>query len=303
MSSQDCMYSIEISAFFMFLNDEKGFSDHTIKSYKNDINKFLNFLLERKIELKEVSKIEIRDFLADQYDLGLSKKTIARRLASIKSLFKFLFNSNFVTKNPTLFLSSPKISKKLPDFIDEKMINELMNQPDLGSEKGLRDKAVLELFYSTGMRLSELINLNISSVDDKNNLIRVTGKGSKERLIPFGKRAKFSIEKYLKKRALNWNSLNKEIPLFVNNKNERVPRRTIQRRISNYIKMIASGKRLGPHTLRHTFATHLMDRGADIRAVGDLLGHSSLSSTQVYTHVKPERMKQVYKQSHPRGEK
>ena len=303
MSSQDCMYSIEISAFFIFLNDEKGFSDHTIKSYKNDINKFLNFLLERKIELKEVSKIEIRDFLADQYDLGLSKKTIARRLASIKSLFKFLFNSSFVTKNPTLFLSTPKMSKKLPDFIDEKMINELMNQPDLGSEKGLRDKAVLELFYSTGMRLSELISLNISSVDDKNNLIRVTGKGGKERLIPYGKRAKFSIEKYLKKRALYWNSLNKDVPLFVNNKNERVPRRTIQRRISNYIKMIASGKRLGPHTLRHTFATHLMDRGADIRAVGDLLGHSSLSSTQVYTHVKPERMKQVYKQSHPRGEK
>ena len=297
------MHSTEISAFFIFLNDEKGFSNHTIKSYKNDISKFLNFLLERKIELKEVSKIEIRDFLADQYELGLSKKTIARRLASIKSLFKFLFNSRFVSKNPTLFLSTPKTSKKLPDFVDEKMINELMNQPDLGTEKGLRDKAVLELFYSTGMRLSELINLNISSVDDKNNLIKVTGKGSKERLIPFGKRAKFSIEKYLNKRALNWNSLNEEIPLFVNNKNERLPRRTIQRRISNYIKMIASGKRLGPHTLRHTFATHLMDRGADIRAVGDLLGHSSLSSTQVYTHVKPERMKEVYKQSHPRGEK
>ena len=303
MSSQDCMYSTEISAFFTFLIDEKGFSDHTINSYKNDINKFLNFLLERKIELREVSKIEIRDFLADQYDLGLSKKTIARRLASIKSLFKFLFNSSFVIKNPTLFLSTPKMSKKLPDFIDEKMINELMNQPDIGSEKGLRDKAVLELFYSTGMRLSELINLNISSVDDKNNLIRVTGKGSKERLIPFGKRAKFSIENYLNKRALSLSSSNNEVPLFVNDKNERVPRRTIQRRISNYIKMIASGKRLGPHTLRHTFATHLMDRGADIRAVGDLLGHSSLSSTQVYTHVKPERMKEVYKQSHPRGEK
>ena len=163
MSSQDCMYRIEISAFFIFLNDEKGFSDHTIKSYKNDINKFLNFLSERKIELKEVSKIDIRDFLADQYDLGLSKKTIARRLASIKSLFKFLFNSSFVTKNPTLFLSTPKMSKKLPDFIDEKMINELMNQPDLDTEKGLRDKAVLELFYSTGMRLSELISLINSS--------------------------------------------------------------------------------------------------------------------------------------------
>ena len=183
------------------------------------------------------------------------------------------------------------------------MIDELMDQPDHHTEKGLRDKAILELFYSTGMRLSELINLNIGSVDDKNNLIKVFGKGSKERLIPFGKRAKLCLEDYLNKRVLRWSSSNNDVPLFVNGKNKRIPRRTIQRRISNYIKMISSGKRLGPHTLRHTFATHLMERGADIRAVGDLLGHSSLSSTQVYTHVKPEKMKEVYKQSHPRGEK
>jgi integrase/recombinase XerC len=297
------MFKPNSDAFVIFLSEEKGFSDHTIKSYKNDINKFLSFLIERSIDLKKVSKKEIRDFLADQYDLGLSKKTIARRLASIKSFFKFLLNSNYVSNNPTLFLSTPKISKKLPDFIETKMIDELMDQPDHHTEKGLRDKAILELFYSTGMRLSELINLNISSVDDKNNLIKVFGKGSKERLIPFGKRAKLCLEDYLNKRVLRWNSSNKDIPLFVNGKNERVPRRTIQRRISNYIKMISSGKRLGPHTLRHTFATHLMERGADIRAVGDLLGHSSLSSTQVYTHVKPEKMKEVYKQSHPRGEK
>ena len=297
------MSKSNLDAFVIFLSEEKGFSDHTIKSYKNDINKFLSFLLEKSIDLKKVSKKEIRDFLADQYDLGLSKKTIARRLASIKSFFKFLLNSNYVSYNPTLFLSTPKISKKLPDFIETKMIDELMDQPDHHTEKGLRDKAILELFYSTGMRLSELINLNIGSVDDKNNLIKVFGKGSKERLIPFGKRAKLCLEDYLKKRVLRWSSSNKDIPLFVNGKNKRIPRRTIQRRISNYIKMISSGKRLGPHTLRHTFATHLMERGADIRAVGDLLGHSSLSSTQVYTHVKPEKMKEVYKQSHPRGEK
>ena len=296
------MSKSNFDAFVIFLSEEKGFSDHTIKSYKNDINKFLSFLIEKSIDLKKVSKEEIRDFLADQYDLGLSKKTIARRLASIKSFFKFLLNSNYVSYNPTLFLSTPKISKKLPDFIETKMIDELMDQPDHHTEKGLRDKAILELFYSTGMRLSELINLNIGSVDDKNNLIKVFGKGSKERLIPFGKRAKLCLEDYLKKRVLRWSSSNKDIPLFVNGKNKRIPRRTIQRRISNYIKMISSGKRLGPHTLRHTFATHLMERGADIRAVGDLLGHSSLSSTQVYTHVKPEKMKEVYKQSHPRGE-
>lgn len=297
------MSKSSFDAFVIFLSEEKGFSDHTIKSYKNDINKFLSFLLKKGIDLKKVSKKEIRDFLADQYDLGLSKKTIARRLASIKSFFKFLLNSNYVSYNPTLFLSTPKISKKLPDFIEIKMMDELMDQPDHHTEKGLRDKAILELFYSTGMRLSELINLNIGSVDDKNNLIKVFGKGSKERLIPFGKRAKLCLEDYLKKRVLRWSSSNKDIPLFVNGKNKRIPRRTIQRRISNYIKMISSGKRLGPHTLRHTFATHLMERGADIRAVGDLLGHSSLSSTQVYTHVKPEKMKEVYKQSHPRGEK
>ena len=208
------MSKSNFDAFVIFLSEEKGFSDHTIKSYKNDINKFLSFLLEKSIGLKKVSKKEIRDFLADQYDLGLSKKTIARRLASIKSFFKFLLNSNYVSYNPTLFLSTPKISKKLPDFIETKMIDELMDQPDHHTEKGLRDKAILELFYSTGMRLSELINLNIGSVDDKNNLIKVFGKGSKERLIPFGKRAKLCLEDYLKKRVLRWSSSNKDIPLL-----------------------------------------------------------------------------------------
>ena len=291
------------NSFIIYLKEEKGFSKHTVKSYKNDINKFLIYLSKSNMELKKVTKENIRDFLANQYDAGLSKKTIARRLASIKSFSKFLFNTDFITKNPTIFLSTPKVAKKLPSFIDEKIIDELMSQPDLKTEKGLRDKAILELFYSTGMRLSELINLNIGSVDDKNSLIKVFGKGQKERLIPFGKRAKFSIDDYLKKRALDWNAVSSNIPLFVNSKNKRVPRRTIQRRISNYIKMIATGKRLGPHALRHSFATHLVNRGADIRAVGDLLGHASLSSTQVYTHVKPEKMREVYKKSHPRGEK
>ena len=187
------------NSFVIYLKEEKGFSEHTVKSYKNDINKFLIYLSKSDMELKKVTKENIRDFLANQYDAGLSKKTIARRLASIKSFSKFLFNTDFITKNPTIFLSTPKVAKKLPSFIDEKIIDELMSQPDLKTEKGLRDKAILELFYSTGMRLSELINLNIGSVDDKNSLIKVFGKGRKERLIPFGKRAKFSIDDYLKK--------------------------------------------------------------------------------------------------------
>ncbi len=267
-------------SFINYLEKEKKFSVHTIKAYRNDIENFLLFLSVKNLKIKDISRIDIRDFLASQYEKGFSKKTVARRLASIKSLFRHLINIDYLSNNPALFLESPKIPKKLPNFIDEKIIDDLMNQPDQNTKKGLRDKAIMELFYSTGMRLSELINLNINSLDAKNHLIKVFGKGSKERLIPFGKRAKFSIENYLKIRGLSLNSRLNETPLFVNN-----------------------GKSLGPHILRHSFATHLVDRGADIRAVGDLLGHASLSSTQIYTHVKPEKMKEVYKQSHPHGAK
>tara|TARA_A100001234_G_scaffold4023_1_gene3268 strand:+ start:5343 stop:6242 length:900 start_codon:yes stop_codon:yes gene_type:complete len=291
------------NSFLEYLLKEKSFSIHTIKAYQNDIQKFIDFLTENSLAIETATKSDIRNFLSFQYDKGLTKKTVARRLASIKSFYKYLVNIEFIDKNPSLFLQSPKLSKKLPNFIDEKIIDELMNQPDLNTDKGLRDKAIMELFYSTGMRLSELINLNIESINPDNYLVKVIGKGNKERLIPFGKRAKFCLDNYLKKRALAFKTSSKGTPLFVNSKNRRVPQRTIQRRIGNYIKLVAEGKRLGPHILRHTFATHLMNRGADIRAVGDLLGHSNLSSTQVYTHIKPERMREIYKQSHPHGGK
>ena len=290
-------------SFLKFLSKEKNFSLHTIKAYQYDIQKFIEFLTEKSVRVQRATKSDIRDFLSNQYDLGLTKKTVARRLASIKSFYKYLINIEFIDKNPSLFLQSPKLSKELPNFIDEKIIDDLMNQPDIDTLKGLRDRAIMELFYSTGMRLSELINLDIGSINTKDHLIKVVGKGNKDRLIPFGKRAKFCIENYLKKRALALKSSFEGTPLFVNSKNQRVPKRTIQRRVSNYIKLVAEGKRLGPHILRHSFATHLMNKGADIRAVGDLLGHSNLSSTQIYTHVKPERMREIYKQSHPHGAK
>ena len=290
-------------SFLKFLSKEKNFSLHTIKAYQYDIQKFIEFLSEKPVRVQQATKSDIRDFLSNQYDLGLTKKTVARRLASIKSFYKYLINIEFIDKNPSLFLQSPKLSKELPNFIDEKIIDDLMNQPDIDTLKGLRDRAIMELFYSTGMRLSELINLDIGSINTKDHLIKVVGKGNKDRLIPFGKRAKFCIENYLKKRALALKSSFEGTPLFVNSKNQRVPKRTIQRRVSNYIKLVAKGKRLGPHILRHSFATHLMNKGADIRAVGDLLGHSNLSSTQIYTHVKPERMREIYKQSHPHGAK
>ena len=211
--------------------------------------------------------------------------------------------SEQINNNPAVHIKTPKVPQSLPSFINQKVIDELMESPDDSTEIGLRDRAILEFFYSTGIRLSELIALNIGDVDPVKKMVKVYGKGNKERLIPYGNRANFWLENYLKNRALSLNTSFKAKPLFVNAKEKRVPSSTVQRRIRNYIKKVAEGQRLGPHILRHSFATHLMDNGADIRAVKDLLGHSSLSSTQVYTHIQPEKMKKVYNQAHPHGRK
>jgi tyrosine recombinase XerC len=294
--------------FYNYLKKEKSYSNHTIKAYKNDLSRFLAFLPKKISGFDKVNRESIRGFLESEIDRKdmnkpVSNKTIARRLASIKSFFKYLLQSEQIINNPAALIKTPKVSQTLPTFIDQKVIQSLMEGPDPSTSKGLRDRAILELFYSSGIRLSELIALNFGEIDIENQLIKVHGKGNKERLIPFGNRAKFCIENYLKSRALSLNTALNNDPLFVNDKDKRVPTSTIQRRIRNYIKLVAEGKRLGPHILRHSFATHLMDMGADIRAVKDLLGHSSLSSTQIYTHVKPERMKSVYKQAHPHGGK
>ncbi|MBT7422803.1 MAG: tyrosine recombinase XerC [Candidatus Marinimicrobia bacterium] len=297
-----------LADFYRYLKKERGFSNNTVKAYQNDLSRFLAFLPNNISGFDKVNRESIRGFLESEIDrkdlkTPTSSKTIARRLASIKSLFKYLLQSEQVINNPAILVKTPKVSKTLPNFIDQKVIESLMKIPDESTNKGLRDRAILELFYSTGIRLSELIALNIQEIDSGNQLIKVYGKSNKERLIPFGNRAKFCIENYLKSRALSISNAPKNEPLFVNKKNKRVPKSTIQRRIRNYIKLVAEGQNLGPHILRHSFATHLMDMGADIRSVKDLLGHSSLSSTQIYTHIKPERMKSIYKQAHPHGGK
>ena len=183
-----------------------------------------------------------------------------------------------------------------------------MEKPDLSTSKGLRDRAIIELFYSTGIRLSELANLDLSSIiinrsksGEENYMVKVLGKGAKERIIPFGNEAKYWINKYLNSRGFSINLGSKNLPLFANSKEQPVAYSTIKRRIRNYIKLVSEGEGLGPHILRHSFATHMIDRGADIRSVQELLGHSSLSSTQIYTHIKPERMKKVHANAHPHG--
>jgi len=292
-----------IDSFLITLEKERNFSLHTIKAYKNDLTRFNLFLNQGKSrnKFKEINRNDIRRFLADEYENKYTSKTVARRLATIKSFFKYLVKVELIEDNVSIHIHSPKVPKKLPNFVDKNLIDVLMSSPPLDTLIGVRDRAVLELFYSTGVRLSELVNINIGDFHIDKKLVRVIGKGNKERIIPYGKTAESAIENYLKMRNLSFKPVFARSPLFVNSSEKRISKRTIQRRMNNYIKLVADGKSVGPHLLRHTFATHLLDNGADIRAVKDLLGHSSLSSTQIYTHVSIDKLKKDYTQAHPHG--
>jgi tyrosine recombinase XerC len=294
-----------ISDFLTYLEKERHYSKFTKNAYGYDLYRFVEFFEEYSgtsvSDFGIVDKIAIRHFLGKEFEEGYSSKTVARRLASVKSFFKYLLKIEEIQDNPAIHIKTPKTPKSLPVYVNEDMIGKLMDAPASDSFIGLRDRAMLELFYSTGMRLRELVNINLDDFHTESQLIKVTGKGGKERLIPYGKRAQFSIEKFLGFRGIQLSEKEDIVPLFINSKGKRISPRTVQRRIKMYLKTVADGERFGPHTLRHSFATHLLSRGADIRAVQELLGHRSLSSTQIYTHIQPEKMKKVYQQAHPHG--
>ena len=239
--------------------------------------------------------------MGKEYEKGNSAKTVARRLASVKSLFNYLVQAEAIRDNPAIHIKTPKVEKKIPTFVQENKIEDLMKMPDAGTLIGKRDRAILELFYATGIRLNELAGLNIGSVNPQEKLLRVLGKGNKERIVPFGKPAKNALESYLNKRGESWVSP-QETPLFTGRGEKRIARRTIQQRVNIYLKAILGGRTgASPHTLRHTFGTHLLENDADIRSIQELLGHSSISSTQIYTKVNPKKMKEIYKDAHPHG--
>ena len=254
------------------------------------IRGYLSFEMEKIYRSKAGSK-------------SLSEKTIARRLASIKALFKYLYNFEKIKDNPTIYIKTPKSSKLLPSFVKENDISILMEEPlnnlITSKDDAYRDIAILETLYATGLRLSELLSLNICDVDKNTEMVKVMGKGGKERIVPIGRIALNSINKYLENTGRSLRT-DFDDPLFTNKKGVRLPKRTLQRRVKRYLLTTMGGGSV--HTLRHTFATHLIDRGADMLTVKELLGHSSLSSTQHYTQLNLETIKKVYQKNHPRGE-
>ncbi|MBN1793512.1 MAG: tyrosine recombinase XerC [Candidatus Omnitrophica bacterium] len=285
-----------IDRFIRYLQVEKNASSHTVLNYATDLTSFLQFL-ETLPQVKEVDGLILRRFLAHLKERQFAKTTIARKLAALRSFFKFLYAEGFIKKNPATSVWTPKLDKKLPVFLNVSEVESLLTCPDITTEQGLRDSAILETLYSTGVRVGELVGINYEDVDFIGEVIKVRGKGRKERLVPVGTKAIQAIRRYVKKRAT---AASRE-PLFVNRGNKRLSDRQVRRVVDKYIKMASVQHHVSPHTLRHSFATHLLDRGADLRSVQELLGHKNLSTTQIYTHVSAERLKKVYEKAHPRA--
>jgi integrase/recombinase XerC len=282
--------------FLRYLEIEKNASRHTVLNYKADLARFALFLKDEDIE--SVDYLFIRRFLSELRKYNLSRASIARTLSALRSFFKFLVRENLIASNPVSGVSTPKKEKKLPNFLEEDEIAKLLEAPGKDA-MGLRDRAILETLYSTGMRVSEIVGMDIDNCDLISGIIRVYGKGKKQRLVPIGEKAGFAINDYMRVSS-NIRDKDKKA-VFLNKNKTRLTDRSVRRILDKYIKKISLKDDVSPHTIRHSFATHLLNRGADLRSVQELLGHASLSTTQIYTHISTDRMREAYKKAHPRA--
>ena len=285
-----------INKYLAHIEHNRNFSSQTLRAYRNDLHQYLSFLIaEGCRDLGNVTRLLLRGFLAFLKKQDYSKTTIARKLVSIRSLYKFLCREGILKFNPVENIRAPKLDKKLPGFMSINETETLLNLPGLNTLSGIRDRAIMETLYSTGMRVSELVGIDVEDIDFFNEVVKVKGKGKKERLQPIGNHALDAIRSYLSKRDAD----NKA--LFLNNRCGRLTERSVARMLEKYVKKAGLSLNISPHTFRHSFATHLLDRGADLRSVQELLGHANLSTTQIYTHITTERLKQVYDKAHPRA--
>jgi integrase/recombinase XerC len=282
-----------IEKFIRYLEVEKNYSAHTILNYKLDLEDFRNFLGEAALE--KIDYLLLRKYLALLKEKNLSNRTVNRHLSSLRSFFRFLTRESLIKANPILSLSSPKQEKYLPSFLTEEEVAKLIDSVIPKDERGLRDRAILETFYSTGIRISELANLSKEDFDFIGGIVKVMGKGKKERIVPIGDKAISAIREYLDKRKKQTDAI------FLNKNGEAITTRGIRNIVGKYIRLAGIKQGVSPHTLRHSFATHLLNRGADLRSVQELLGHANLSTTQIYTHLTTDKLKSVYDKAHPRA--
>ncbi len=289
-----------IKNFLEYLRKQRGYSEHTVAAYQHDLAQFIDFVESEvgKTAVKEIlTKGILRTFIYSFHDHGFKSRTIARKVATLKSFSRYCVKNKIVKVNPAKMLSTPKLDSPLPSFITRKQADAMVTgDPD--GEMALRNRAIVELFYGTGIRLAELHALNIGTIDRTNRTVRVIGKGRKERIVPVTPDAIALVDRYIAIRSIAHEN---DDPLFTNKEGTRLSRRQIERVVSRELAAVSQLKKKSPHVLRHSFATHLLDAGADIRAVKELLGHSSLSSTQIYTHVSKEHLRKVYNKAHPRA--
>jgi len=291
-----------LDRFLNYLIVEKGLSKNTIEAYSHGLNRFLNYLRRKGMEeVREISKLDIREFLLFLKKKGLSSKTLARNLVSIRVFLRFLTEESILSANPAEEIESPKTAKTLPEILSLEEVETLLEQPDTQIPQGMRDRAMLEMLYATGMRVSELTQLQVNHVHLEAGYVLIYGKGSKERIVPIGNEAmKWALrymgetrERLLKKRESPF--------LFVNRSGKPMSRQHFWKSIKTYGRRAGIRKRIAPHLIRHSFASHLLERGADLRSVQLMLGHVDISTTQIYTHVTGERLKKIHQRYHPRG--
>jgi len=285
--------------FSVYLEQERNLSSQTVKAYTSDIKDFLNFLENKGKKIEHINYSLIREYIGSLMEKGKKYTTLARKISSLRSFLRFLSSREILVDFPTSALRSPRLKRKIPSFLDEEEMATLLDQIEGEGFCFSRDKAAFELLYATGMRIAELVSLNVDSIDFNEEIVRVKGKRGKERLVPMGKYAQLALKEYLEYRK--GKIAPGERALFLNKFGERISDRYMRERLNKYLKKVGINKHITPHTLRHSFATHLLNRGADLRSVQELLGHERLSTTQIYTHITPSHLKKVYDRSHPRS--
>jgi len=294
-----------INSFISYIKNERNLSLNTASSYRQDVMQFYSFLRSKGLSQKDLTKVDYilaRSYLIFLEKRGLSRRSIARKIISCRSFYKYLMRERKVGANPFILLHTPKMEKRLPSFLYIEEVDRILDGPSLDTHLGQRDRAIIELLYASGMRISELVNLKVSDLDLGQNEVLVYGKGAKERIVLIGSFAKQYLQRYMDKgrnHLLKGKTTLKYV--FINKNSGKLTSRSIERMIKGYAKVAGITKKVTPHTLRHSFATHLLEGGADLKVVQELLGHSSLSTTQIYTHLTKEKLKKIYDKAHPRA--